>query len=150
MQLLIQAVAALGILISGVALIFASIELKRLRLRLQTGVLRVLLEPERIGCCHVVGPPMATREAMRSTSFVMAPGRWKKTSAPAAMNLRLRDWPEAMKKRPSRRSRSRNAPAEADRSFPDTNPKRQRGRDNALPRWRFGSVLFVATELVRA
>jgi hypothetical protein len=55
MQLLIQAVAALGILISGVALIIASIELKRLRIRLQTGVLRVLVEPERIGCCHGIG-----------------------------------------------------------------------------------------------
>jgi hypothetical protein len=56
MQLLIQAVAALGILIAGVALIFASIELRRLRLRLQTGVLRVLVEPETpVGCCRVIG-----------------------------------------------------------------------------------------------
>ncbi len=56
MQLLIQSIAALGILISGVALIIASIELKRLRIRLQTGVLRVMIEPEQpIGCCHVIG-----------------------------------------------------------------------------------------------
>ena len=33
----------------------------------------------------------------------------------------------------------------------DTNPKRQRGRDNALPRWRFGLVCrkHLVAELVR-
>lgn len=55
-QLLINACAALGVLIAAGALVVIGTELKRLRLRLQTGVLRVVVEREQpIGCCQVIG-----------------------------------------------------------------------------------------------